>query len=157
MKTCSYPGNLAPVCERKGNEFSCPTGDSNINGTCDTSRCPLQGPPIAPVIMEPQPTGWNSWCFGQGGEGRTHRKTSSLVKIAIGEKAYLSNKIAYLSIKIVFLNYKINSQSLEDTQVGTFCKNTLWINTLWKNTLWGNTLWQNKLKKSWNQVKKKLK
>ena len=31
------------------------------------------------------------------------------------------------------LLFLINSQSLEDTQVGTFCKNTLWINTYRKS------------------------
>ena len=33
------------------------------------------------------------------------------------------------------LRDKINSQSLEDTQVRNILQNTLWINTLWKNTL----------------------
>ena len=33
------------------------------------------------------------------------------------------------------VSVKINSQSLEDTQVGYILQNTLWINTFWENTL----------------------
>ena len=51
-----HPGEGAQVCEIEGNEFSCPTADASINATCDTERCPLQGPPMAP-IMESQLTG----------------------------------------------------------------------------------------------------
>ena len=51
-----YPGDAAQVCEIQGNEFSCPTADASINATCDTERCPLQGPPMAP-ILESQMTG----------------------------------------------------------------------------------------------------
>ena len=43
----------------------------------------------------------------------------------------------------VFLS--INSQSLEDTQVGYILQNTLWENILWKNTLWTNTFSENLL------------
>ena len=53
-------------------------------------------------------------------------------------------------------SFEINSQILEDMQVGHFSqKNTLWINTLWKNTLWGNTLWKNTLQKN-EEVEGKL-
>merc|ERR1719151_406906 len=58
-QTCLFlgePGEGAQVCEIQGNEFSCPTSDASINATCDTERCPLQGPPMAP-IMELQMTG----------------------------------------------------------------------------------------------------
>ena len=34
------------------------------------------------------------------------------------------------------IKIQINSQSLEDTQVGYISQNTLWKITLWKNTLW---------------------
>ena len=42
---------------------------------------------------------------------------------------------AYMN-KMCFQIMEINSQSLEDTQVGYISHYTLWINTLWKNTLW---------------------
>ena len=48
-----FPGDAAQVCEIEGNEFSCSTADASINATCDRERCPLQGPPMAP-IMESQ-------------------------------------------------------------------------------------------------------
>ena len=51
-----HPGEGAQVCEIEGNEFSCPTADASINSTCDRERCPLKGPPMAP-IMESQITG----------------------------------------------------------------------------------------------------
>ena len=55
-------GDSAQVCQSEGEEFSCPTAEASINLTCDRTRCPLQGPPMAP-IMESQPlTGWT--CFG---------------------------------------------------------------------------------------------
>merc|ERR550532_2698783 len=59
-QTCLFPtgepGEGAQVCEIEGNDFSCPTADASTNATCDTERCPLQGPPMAP-IMELQLTG----------------------------------------------------------------------------------------------------
>ena len=45
-----FPGDAAQVCEIQGNEFSCPTADASINVTCDRERCPLQGPPMAPIM-----------------------------------------------------------------------------------------------------------
>ena len=48
-----YPGDPAQVCKSEGNMFSCPT---MADVACDKARCPLQGPPMAP-IMEPHPTG----------------------------------------------------------------------------------------------------
>ena len=45
-----HPGEGAQVCEIQGNEFSCPTADASINATCDRERCPLQGPPMAPIM-----------------------------------------------------------------------------------------------------------
>ena len=57
-----YPGETAHVCLSQDNEFICPTTNTSTNLTCDKDRCPLQGPPMAPV-MEPQSlTGWP--CFG---------------------------------------------------------------------------------------------
>ena len=52
----SYPGETAHVCLSQDNEFICPTTNTSTTLTCDRDRCPLQGPPMAP-IMEPQPTG----------------------------------------------------------------------------------------------------
>jgi len=56
-QTCLFPtgepGEGAQVCEIEGNEFSCPTANASINAPCDRERCPLQGPPMAP-IMESQ-------------------------------------------------------------------------------------------------------
>merc|ERR1719350_1753205 len=56
-QTCLFPtgepGDAAQVCEIEGNEFSCPTADASINVTCDRERCPLQGPPIAPIMELP--------------------------------------------------------------------------------------------------------
>ena len=45
-----HPGDSAHVCEIEGNEFSCPTADVSINATCDKERCPLKGPPMAPIM-----------------------------------------------------------------------------------------------------------
>ena len=46
-----YPGDTAQVCQSQdNNEFSCPTTDSSTNITCDTDRCPLEGPPMAPLM-----------------------------------------------------------------------------------------------------------
>ena len=46
------PGEGAQVCEIQDNEFSCPTADASINATCDTERCPLQGPQMAPKELQ---------------------------------------------------------------------------------------------------------
>ena len=62
LALCS--GDEAPVCERKGKEFNCMTADSSINGTCDASRCPLEGTPVAPKIVEPQLAGLNFSSIG---------------------------------------------------------------------------------------------
>ena len=59
-------GYAALACEKDdSDEFICPT---DSNATCDLSRCPLQGPQVAP-IMDSQPTGgkhlilsWNTKC-----------------------------------------------------------------------------------------------
>ena len=53
-----YPGETAHVCLSQDNDFICPTTNTSTNLTCDKDRCPLQGPPMAP-IMESQ-TGWSS-------------------------------------------------------------------------------------------------
>ena len=52
-----YPGDAAQVCEIQGNEFSCPTADASINATCDRERCPMQGPPMAPIMESQLMTG----------------------------------------------------------------------------------------------------
>ena len=52
-----HPGEGAQVCEIEGNEFSCPTANASINAPCDRERCPLQGPPIAPIMESQLMTG----------------------------------------------------------------------------------------------------
>ena len=44
-----YPGGTVQVCQSQGSEFSCPTTDASTNITCDNTRCPLEGPPMAPI------------------------------------------------------------------------------------------------------------
>ena len=51
------PGEGAQVCEIQDNEFSCPTADASINATCDTERCPLQGPQMTPKELQLTVTG----------------------------------------------------------------------------------------------------
>ena len=51
----SFSGDNAPVCQSQGNEFICQTTDAT-SVTCDKDKCPLHGPPMAP-IMDPQPIG----------------------------------------------------------------------------------------------------
>ena len=50
-------GDSAQVCESQGEEFSCPTAEASTNLTCDRTRCPLQGPPMAPVMESQLSTG----------------------------------------------------------------------------------------------------
>ena len=45
-------GDPGQVCQSQGEEFTCPT----TNLTCDRTRCPLQGPSLAPIMG---PTGWS--------------------------------------------------------------------------------------------------
>ena len=58
-----YPGDSAEVCKSQGEEFTCSTADASINVTCDTSRCPLQGPPMAPIMESQLLTGWAEKCL----------------------------------------------------------------------------------------------
>ena len=58
-----FPGDSSQVCKVQGEEFTCSTADDSINVTCDTSRCPLQGPPMAPIMESQLLTGWAEKCF----------------------------------------------------------------------------------------------
>ena len=65
------------------------------------------------------------------------------MQVSIQIRNFASKLYVYIYKGVVSVTrIYLNSQSLEDTQVGAFLKNTLWINTLWKNTLWKNTLWK---------------
>ena len=84
-----YPGDTAQVCQRQGNEFTCPsTANASINVTCDQSRCPLQGRPMAPILTGPQPTGWS--CFVPEGPPTRSPKTSSQKYIPAHHSAFFS-------------------------------------------------------------------
>ena len=52
-----YAGDTAQVCQSEGEEFSCPTAEASFNATFDRTRCPLQGPPMAPVMESQLLTG----------------------------------------------------------------------------------------------------
>ena len=54
-------GDSAQVCQSQGKDFSCPTAEALINATCDRTRCPLQGPPMAPVMESQLSTGWSGF------------------------------------------------------------------------------------------------
>ena len=59
----SNTGDTVNVCQSRGDEFICPTVNTNL--ACDTTRCPLQGPPMSP-ILEPQSSGLIIKAFPQG-------------------------------------------------------------------------------------------
>ena len=46
----SYQGDSANACLRQGEEFICPSSNASSEFLCDKSKCPLQGPSMAPLL-----------------------------------------------------------------------------------------------------------
>ena len=55
-----YTGLTAGVCMSKNDVFVCPTANSSANVICDTTKCPLHGLSVAPVMRQQKISGVSS-------------------------------------------------------------------------------------------------